>query len=213
MVVLIWLLLSSFLFCSALRYPLKNKPSKSRCDSCHHPLKPKHMIPLLSFILLKGKCAYCHQSIEKTNFIAELFGLMIGLIMSLYSHSWLAHLIIMNCFYLFFTDYLHHLIPDRIHLFFILINVHRLNIVTVLIMLIIGLCLLPFVNQQLFGMGDVKLMISSTIHLNLIQVNWLILCASLLSIILILGRKKAQSEPFPFGCSWAVCYLLLNHLV
>ena len=35
----------------------------SRCPSCQSFLKPYHNIPVISYWVLRGKCAYCHQAI------------------------------------------------------------------------------------------------------------------------------------------------------
>lgn len=44
----------------------------SQCTNCHHTLKPWHNIPLVSYIFLKGKCAYCKTSISTQYPIVEL---------------------------------------------------------------------------------------------------------------------------------------------
>ena len=31
----------------------------SRCDACGQPLKPKDLVPLVSYLFLKGRCRYC----------------------------------------------------------------------------------------------------------------------------------------------------------
>ena len=36
----------------------------SKCPKCQTPLKWWHNIPVLSFIFLKGKCAFCHEKIS-----------------------------------------------------------------------------------------------------------------------------------------------------
>src|SRR5512135_1281234 len=36
----------------------------SRCQSCNIPIKAYDNIPLLSFLLLRGKCRYCKKSIS-----------------------------------------------------------------------------------------------------------------------------------------------------
>ncbi|MGH7204161.1 MAG: prepilin peptidase [Candidatus Levyibacteriota bacterium] len=33
---------------------------RSHCDHCRHNLHPLDLVPLVSFLLLKGKCRYCH---------------------------------------------------------------------------------------------------------------------------------------------------------
>ncbi len=37
---------------------------RSRCPACQQPLRGLHNIPLLSFIVLRGRCAYCQASIS-----------------------------------------------------------------------------------------------------------------------------------------------------
>lgn len=44
----------------------------SKCPKCQHALKWWHNIPLLSYILLKGKCYFCHEKISPQYFIVEL---------------------------------------------------------------------------------------------------------------------------------------------
>ena len=53
----------------------KNKPDKkylarlsimrgrSMCTHCHHELAPKDLVPLFSWVSLKGKCRYCDKAI------------------------------------------------------------------------------------------------------------------------------------------------------
>ena len=44
----------------------------SKCPKCQHALKWWHNIPLLSYILLKGKCYFCHEKISPQYFLVEL---------------------------------------------------------------------------------------------------------------------------------------------
>src|SRR5437879_2572812 len=36
----------------------------SHCTNCKKPLKPWHNIPIISYLVLKGKCAYCKAKIS-----------------------------------------------------------------------------------------------------------------------------------------------------
>ena len=36
----------------------------SKCPKCGERIKPWHNIPILSYIFLKGKCAYCNEKIS-----------------------------------------------------------------------------------------------------------------------------------------------------
>jgi len=65
----------SFLSCLAWRiYSEKSVWPASRCDSCGRKLKWFENVPVLGYLLLKGKCSSCHKKISWQYFIAELFG-------------------------------------------------------------------------------------------------------------------------------------------
>jgi len=42
---------------------------RSMCSKCHHPLATKDLIPVISWISLRGKCRYCHKPIEDSPLI------------------------------------------------------------------------------------------------------------------------------------------------
>lgn len=44
---------------------------RSECPKCHHKLGTKDLVPVLSYLWLKGKCRYCKKPIEDTP-LAEL---------------------------------------------------------------------------------------------------------------------------------------------
>lgn len=41
----------------------------SMCSKCHHELSAKDLVPLLSWLTLRGKCRYCHSKIEDSPII------------------------------------------------------------------------------------------------------------------------------------------------
>jgi prepilin signal peptidase PulO-like enzyme (type II secretory pathway) len=45
---------------------------RSACPNCNTRLKPKDLVPLLSYIYLKGKCRYCGSKISFIYFSFEL---------------------------------------------------------------------------------------------------------------------------------------------
>lgn len=56
---------------------------RSHCDKCGQVLRWWELIPLVSFIILKGKCRYCHHKIKARYFISEIVLGSIFLIMYL----------------------------------------------------------------------------------------------------------------------------------
>ena len=52
---------------------------RSRCDSCQVMLAPKDLMPVLSYVWLKGKCRYCNHGIGVGALYTELASVSIGL--------------------------------------------------------------------------------------------------------------------------------------
>lgn len=73
-VVIIGLIIGSFL--NSVIYRLKNITSlvteRSHCPLCKHQLGAKDLIPVLSFVFLKGRCRYCQEGIAKQYPIVEI---------------------------------------------------------------------------------------------------------------------------------------------
>lgn len=55
-----------------LRTDEKGWRSRSKCPECHTVLEPRDLIPLLSFIVLKGRCRTCKKPISWQYFLVEL---------------------------------------------------------------------------------------------------------------------------------------------
>ena len=47
---------------------------RSQCDDCQHKLPWFHLVPIMSYIYLLGRCAYCHTRISPINLLAEVTG-------------------------------------------------------------------------------------------------------------------------------------------
>jgi leader peptidase (prepilin peptidase)/N-methyltransferase len=60
------LLIGSFLNVVIHRVPAGESLVRpgSRCPSCGEPLKARHNVPVLSWIVLRGRCAFCHDTIS-----------------------------------------------------------------------------------------------------------------------------------------------------
>ena len=66
LVVILGLCIGSFSACMGYRIPNKISTYKERsfCPKCKKKLKWYMNIPLVSYIMLGGKCAYCKEKIE-----------------------------------------------------------------------------------------------------------------------------------------------------
>lgn len=68
-------LLGSFCTLAVYRIPLGKDITHERsfCPSCNHKLAFADLVPVLSYIFLKGKCRYCNQKIHPRYLCLELF--------------------------------------------------------------------------------------------------------------------------------------------
>src|SRR3989344_8171158 len=73
--------LGSFVNVVALRYNsgLSFMKGNSKCLSCNTLIPRKHLIPLFSYILLKGRCAVCKSKFSPIYFLMELFSGIVAL--------------------------------------------------------------------------------------------------------------------------------------
>lgn len=90
----------------------------SRCPHCKTPIRPYDNIPVLSFLLLRGRCRSCKTRISPLYPIIELLtGLVFVGLMIKYELSWeTAAMMAFACaiLALIFIDLRHHLLPNMI---------------------------------------------------------------------------------------------------
>ena len=84
-VLLVWIIgITSFSFVNtvAYRFPRNKKIFKEHfsCDTCGQQLEPWEIIPVLSYLVLKGRCKHCGDQISKREFVNELIGGFIALL-------------------------------------------------------------------------------------------------------------------------------------
>lgn len=51
---------------------------RSVCDSCRKPLKVWELIPVISFLILKGRCSSCGAQIPRICLYTEMYGMLLG---------------------------------------------------------------------------------------------------------------------------------------
>ncbi|MDE7317018.1 MAG: prepilin peptidase [Helicobacter sp.] len=77
---MIGLCMGSFVAVLFVRIPQSQSLfTRSHCVTCGTQLCFYHLVPLLSFAFLRGKCAFCHQNISPLYPILEFFGMSISL--------------------------------------------------------------------------------------------------------------------------------------
>ena len=72
---IIGVVMGSFFTLATYRLPLKQDIlyTRSYCPKCDNKLGFLDLIPILSYIFLKGKCRYCHEKIKPRYLIIEIF--------------------------------------------------------------------------------------------------------------------------------------------
>lgn len=90
----------------------------SHCPHCGKPLRWYHNIPLLSWLALRGRCAFCGAAISPTYFIVELLnaGLWLALWLKFGPSPELAVYALLISLFLvgMFVDLEHYILPDEV---------------------------------------------------------------------------------------------------
>src|SRR5574344_3007073 len=94
----------------------------SHCPNCNHQLKPWELIPIVSFIIQKGRCTCCHKKIA---WYYPIFEAMCGILFMLafLSYGLTLELIIVLTFIsmliiIMVSDYYYMIISDEVLIFF-----------------------------------------------------------------------------------------------
>lgn len=210
----------------------------SHCPACGHPIAPWDNLPLLSWLILNGRCRHCRAPISPRYFLVEL------LTGALFTALWLVHGVsVLTPVYLLFAaalvmatfiDLDHLILPDRVTLGGMILGpvlsfalpalqgqTQRLPaLVHSLIGLALGYGLLWLVatlgrlilKRDAMGMGDWKLLGAIGACLGAQAVLFTIFVSSLtgtlLGLALIAARRKALQSKIPYGPHLALAAVL-----
>ena len=118
---------SYFIELLGYRLPLgEDMFKRSYCDKCNHELKFLESIPILSYIIQKGRCNYCHQKISIKYLFFELgTGLLFSLTYLSFSDEYFSTikiifgiLFVSSLIIVCFSDYKYMIISDEILIVF-----------------------------------------------------------------------------------------------
>lgn len=121
---LLGLLFGSFYNVVGLRVPIKRSivTPRSTCGTCGHQLTPYELIPVVSYLLQKGKCRGCESRISP---IYPFFELLTGLLFATaplvigWSGELVVALTLISMFMIIIVSDIHYmLIPDKILIWF-----------------------------------------------------------------------------------------------
>ncbi len=90
----------------------------SHCPSCQRRISRYDLIPLVSYLLLQGRCRYCKSSIPVRVLLVELFtGLLLAFLLWHFGLSWELLIVALYSFVfivLFMIDMEHGILPNKI---------------------------------------------------------------------------------------------------
>ena len=74
-------IVGSFLATILIRWPRGESAlgGRSRCDACGETLGPLALVPILSFIVMRGRCRHCGARIDRRHLAIELAAALVGL--------------------------------------------------------------------------------------------------------------------------------------
>ena len=188
----------------------------SHCTSCQNRLQPKDLIPLVSYLLLQGKCRYCGEKIHWRYPIIELINGLgwVWIISSCgINGQGVAGLFLFSLsLVITLIDFEHFLIPNSLValLFFCGLLYHpiwgELSLTKQLLGMVVGFGLpffLALISRGGMGGGDIKLCAAMGIWLGypaIVQAMFIgALLASVTGIALIITKIKKRKDPIPFG--------------
>lgn len=208
---------------------------RSITDCCQKPIIAVHNIPLISYLLLRGKCPYCRAKIASKHFLTELLAglytlLFTFLIYLQVSNGQILDPLIVSAQYLFFlllifvviADFQYLIIPD---FFIILLSILAIvlagaNWQSGLIAIVVSsifFTLLYFgaswvLKKEALGLGDIKLMLPLAFVLGwpwvLLAIFLSFIVGGFFATILLLFKAKKIGQALPFGPFLVVGFVL-----
>lgn len=188
----------------------------SHCPSCKTGIKFYDNIPIISYLLLRGRCRQCKSSISfRYPLVESINGIGYMLLTYEFGVGWTAFayaLFISSLLVLTFIDLSHQILPDLITLPGIIVGLIAASSVlpTGIINSVIGVLvgggafyLVAVISRGGMGGGDIKLiaMIGAFLGWRDVLLTIFIgaLTGSLVGIFLMLFKGKKRKDPIPFG--------------
>lgn len=204
------------------RQPFNLITPHSRCPHCAAPVRPWQNIPVISFLLLGGKCAHCKSCISvRYPMVEMLTAVLFGTVAWQYGWSWLAlGGLVLTAFLLAlaFIDADTQLLPDQLTLPLVWLGLiynfqHGLvalpQAVLGAICGYLSLWLLNYIHRLIRGMdgmgyGDLKLLAALGAWLGVQTLPIIVLVAAVVGIVAAVIMRVAKSQPIAFGPCLAI---------
>lgn len=232
------LIFGSFFCCMGYRIPNKVKVSvvRSFCPNCKKTLKWYMNIPVLSFIFLRGKCAYCKKPINYIYPFIEITTALLFIcnyLMFDFTYQFYLSMIISSMLMVtVVSDFMYYYISDRVLLLgglstvvmlyiyygfeYVFTNIFS-GIILFILMILIKLIGNKVLKKESLGDGDIKLIGVTGIMLGLTNSLIALFIASLLGLVfsyIIIKKNKEGIIPFgPFILIGALIVVYFSNLI
>ena len=224
--------LGSFLHCTAYRVARGQSfvKGRSHCPQCGHALGPLDLVPVFSWLALRGRCRYCGARVPARYVLAECFFAAVTVLCLLrfdLTALCLRNYVFACClFCLSLTDLDAMLIPDGCLLAALLAWLVALpflgepvtwgwagrHLLAAAVygggLLLLGLGMDRLLQKESLGGGDIKLFAVVGLYLGLAGTLFALLLACVLGLVFAAAAKK-RNTAFPFGPAISAAALLM----
>ena len=224
---LMGLVMGSFLNCSAIRI-VNGEPiarGRSHCMSCKHVLGARDLVPLFSWLALKGRCRYCGERIPArypiTELVAAIAYVSIFIRYGITAECCELLILVSLLLVISFCDIEAYLIPDRFIVAGILVrcayiiyawrmlgaDIKSMTITSLiggfsiaLPILVLSIIMDRILGKDSMGGGDIKLLFMTGLYLpwyiNLLGILLACVCGIIIGLFI---RKRNEEGMIPFG--------------
>lgn len=217
------LIIGSFLNVCIYRIPRNESIAwpGSHCPTCSHNLKWYDNIPLVSYLVLKGKCRYCNTNISAQYPLVESLNAYVYIIMYMkfgFGLDFIFYSLISSILVsIIFIDLKEMIIPDSLVLCILVLSIihktvnHLLYgispeiINSILGLLLAGGLFLAIVILSRGGMGGGDVTLTGALGF-VLGVKYIVLniflsfvLGAIISIVLLAAKIKTRKDPIPFG--------------
>lgn len=189
--------------------------ARSQCGHCQTTLLPLDLIPLLSFLFLRGRCRHCQEKIPPSHFWFEIAGGIVLVVLHMHYGRepaiFFHYALIYSTLFLMSAVDVHYLyFPDRCQLALLLLLFFSVDhsgrwpqVVLGGLVFLLLLCLTDRIAPDGLGGGDKKLLLIFSLTLGMQRTLTILFWASAACLVVfcIRGIRSPSSStlPLPFG--------------
>ncbi len=206
--------------------------ARSECESCRHVLAPIDLVPIGSFLWLRGRCRFCRLAIDRFHMAVECAAVVVAGLAALVDDS--AGKLWADCglgwvlLTLGWIDARHYILPDVLTLPLVVaglcvtwllardaVAAHALGaIVGYSVFQGIALVYRSLRGRSGLGRGDAKLLAAAGAWTGIAALPTIVFDAALFGIAMVLlfpvARKSDLNKAVPFGPALAIAILLVR---